>query len=142
MTDVTRRGFLAQTAVATGVGVAGALGLHQLVLPRTQTTASTGTLASVSPASGATDAASTGTASASGASAAFTGSGAASGASPSPDTLSLGGGLSLAAPLIVHVRDLATAEISVMAGDHELVYRDPELVARLIKTAASAMTEA
>ena len=48
-------------------------------------------------------------------------------------------GLSLARPDgRPRARHLATAEISVMVGTQELVYRDPELVARLVKSAGGA----
>lgn len=39
----------------------------------------------------------------------------------------------LPANLIAHVRDIATGEISLMVGTQEIVYRDPELVARLLR---------
>jgi len=35
--------------------------------------------------------------------------------------------------LIAHVRDVATGEVSLMVGTQEIVYRDPELVARLLR---------
>ena len=42
-------------------------------------------------------------------------------------------GLPLDQPLVVHLRDAATAELAVMVGTQEIVYRDPEIVARLLK---------
>jgi hypothetical protein len=45
---------------------------------------------------------------------------------------------SLSAPIVVHVRDVATAEIAVLVGTQEIVYRDAELVARLLQTAGPA----
>jgi hypothetical protein len=39
----------------------------------------------------------------------------------------------LSGPLVAHVRDLATGEISLMSGTQEIIYRDPELVMRLIR---------
>jgi len=42
--------------------------------------------------------------------------------------------------MVVHVRDVATAEIAVLVGTQELVYRDPELVARLLQTAGQLVT--
>ena len=39
----------------------------------------------------------------------------------------------LAGPVIAHVRDLATGEISLMSGTQEIIYRDPELVMRLVR---------
>ena len=39
----------------------------------------------------------------------------------------------LAGPVIAHVRDLATGEISLMSGTPAIIYRDPELVMRLIR---------
>jgi|SRR5579864_600669 len=47
-------------------------------------------------------------------------------------------GVSLAGPMVVHVRDLARGEVSMMVGTQELIYRDAELVSRLVKTAAQA----
>ena len=43
--------------------------------------------------------------------------------------------VSLAGPMLIHVRDIPTAEISVMVGDSEVIYKDPELVARVVKAA-------
>ncbi len=40
--------------------------------------------------------------------------------------------------LIVHVRDVASGEISVMAGTSEVVYRDADLVGRLLRGAQQA----
>jgi hypothetical protein len=42
--------------------------------------------------------------------------------------------------MIVHVRDLSTGEIAIMAGTSEVVYRDAELVARLVQGARRAAT--
>ncbi len=39
----------------------------------------------------------------------------------------------LTGPVIAHVRDLATGEISLMTGTQEIIYRDPELVMRLMR---------
>jgi hypothetical protein len=47
-------------------------------------------------------------------------------------------GLTLAGPMLIHVSDLARGEISMMVGTQELVYRDPDLVSRLVRAAASA----
>ena len=47
-------------------------------------------------------------------------------------------GMSLLAPMLVRVRDVATAEIAVLVGEQEFIYRDPALVARLIQTANQA----
>jgi hypothetical protein len=44
-------------------------------------------------------------------------------------------GIALLEPMVVHVRDVATAEIAVLVGTQEFIYRDPELVARLVQTA-------
>ncbi|MGI9147386.1 MAG: hypothetical protein ACR2IK_12660 [Chloroflexota bacterium] len=46
--------------------------------------------------------------------------------------------VSVAGPMLVHVRDVATAEIGLLVGTQEIVYRDPELVARLVSTARQA----
>ena len=43
-------------------------------------------------------------------------------------------GLSLAeGPLVAHISDLATGEISLLSGTREIVFRDPDLVLRLLK---------
>jgi hypothetical protein len=43
--------------------------------------------------------------------------------------------------MVLHIRDVATAEISMMVGTQEMIYRDPDLVRRLLQTAASATTK-
>ena len=35
--------------------------------------------------------------------------------------------------LVAHVRDLATGEIGLLVGEQEIIYRDPNLVARLLQ---------
>jgi len=45
-------------------------------------------------------------------------------------------GAELAGPLVVHVRDAAAGELSLMVGTTEAVYRDRELVDRLLGAAA------
>jgi hypothetical protein len=102
MADLTRRGFLGQMSVATGVGIAGGLGLGRLV-PAGATPTQTSDVVSA----------------------------------PAGLGLALEN-LSLAGPMIIHVRDVPTAEISMMVGTQELIYRDPELVSRLVNTAVSA----
>jgi hypothetical protein len=109
MPDVTRRGFLTQVSVTTGVGIAGGLGLHKLLLG--------GGAAGSTPASAA---------------------GAVEPAASLAATEPRRDAVTLAGPMLVHIRDLATAEIALMVGTQELVYRDPELVSRLVRTAASA----
>jgi hypothetical protein len=47
-------------------------------------------------------------------------------------------GMPLLAPMLVRVRDVATAEIAVLVGEQEFIYRDPVLVTRLIETANQA----
>jgi hypothetical protein len=39
----------------------------------------------------------------------------------------------LAGPLVAHVSDVASGELSVLAGTREVVIRDPELIARLVR---------
>jgi hypothetical protein len=53
-------------------------------------------------------------------------------ASPSVQAEPGPSGLALDEPLVVHLRDAATAEVVVMLGTREIVYRDPDLVARLL----------
>jgi hypothetical protein len=101
----SRRGFLAQLSIGTGVGIAGGLGLHKL-------------LAGDSPMPAAAAAGQT---------------------TPQPAQPLLEA-VSLAGPMLIHVRDVATAEVSMMVGTRELIYRDPELVSRLVSTAQSAKT--
>ena len=43
-------------------------------------------------------------------------------------------GLSALEPMVVHVRNAATAEISVLIGEQEFIYRDPALVSRLVQS--------
>jgi hypothetical protein len=38
-------------------------------------------------------------------------------------------------PMVVHVSDVAAGEITLLVGAREIVFRDPEIVARLIKAA-------
>jgi len=40
--------------------------------------------------------------------------------------------------VIVHLRDVTTGEIAVMSGAREIVYRDAEVVARLLRGAQQA----
>jgi hypothetical protein len=115
MADLTRRGFLAQMSI-TGVGIAGGLGLRQMLLSphgEPQGESSPSVTTSLLPNTPTMGAPATGL---------------------SLDTVSLAG------PMVLHVRDVATAEIAMMVGTQELIYRDPELVSRLVKTAASANT--
>ena len=63
------------------------------------------------------------------------------GTMPSLDVAGTGAGVAatdlqaadLAGPLVAHVRDVASGEISVLMGMREVVIRDPELVARLVR---------
>ena len=41
----------------------------------------------------------------------------------------------LTGPVMVHVRDLATGEVSLLSGTREIIYRDAALVARLVRAA-------
>ena len=38
-------------------------------------------------------------------------------------------------PLVAHVRDYAKGEIALLVGTREVIVRDPELVARLVRAA-------
>ena len=38
-------------------------------------------------------------------------------------------------PMIAHVSDLATGEVALLQGAREIIFHDPQLVARLIKAA-------
>ena len=39
-------------------------------------------------------------------------------------------------PLIAHVSDVATGEVALLLGSREIIFRDPQLVARLMKAAS------
>ena len=41
----------------------------------------------------------------------------------------------LGGPMVVHVSDIAAGELTLLVGAREIVFRDPEIVARLIKVA-------
>ncbi|MBV8719700.1 MAG: twin-arginine translocation signal domain-containing protein [Chloroflexi bacterium] len=112
----SRRGFLTQLSIGTGVGIAGGLGLHKLLATDAPATRPSETQAQASAPQVAPQA---------------------SGAPGlSLDAVSLGG------PMLIHIRDVANAEVAMMVGTRELIYRDPELVSRLVNTAASANTKA
>ena len=111
----TRRGFLTQLSITTGVGIAGGLGLHRLLATDAPTTPapSTGSRAEAQAAASP-----------------------AAGLAPTLHAVSLTG------PMLVHIRDVANAEVAMMVGTRELIYRDPELVSRLVSTAQAATTKA
>ena len=44
-------------------------------------------------------------------------------------------GAAMSAPLVAHVRDLATGEIGLFSGAREITVLDPQLAARLIRAA-------
>ena len=39
----------------------------------------------------------------------------------------------LSEPVVAHVRDFATGEISLLVGEQEIIYRDPQLILRLLQ---------
>jgi ABC-type cobalt transport system substrate-binding protein len=39
----------------------------------------------------------------------------------------------VSAPLIAHISDFASGEISLLFGTQEVIYRDPELIMRLLR---------
>lgn len=41
-------------------------------------------------------------------------------------------------PFVAYVKNAKTGEIAVLAGEHEIVHRDPQLAARLAQVAALA----
>jgi hypothetical protein len=43
------------------------------------------------------------------------------------------GAASLSEPLVAHVRDLSTGEISIFNGTREVVFNDPQLASRLFR---------
>ena len=42
----------------------------------------------------------------------------------------------LSEPMVAHVSNLATGEISLLVGTQEIVFRDPQIVLRLLQQAA------
>ena len=38
-------------------------------------------------------------------------------------------------PIVAHVSDLAMGEVTLLVGAHEIIFRDPQLVAHLMKAA-------
>jgi hypothetical protein len=36
-------------------------------------------------------------------------------------------------PMVAHVRDFTTGEIALLVGEQEIIYRDPQLVMRLLQ---------
>jgi hypothetical protein len=46
--------------------------------------------------------------------------------------------LSLGDPVIVHLKDVPTGEVAVMSGTREIVYKDAEVVERLLRGAQQA----
>lgn len=52
-----------------------------------------------------------------------------------PAPLPVPNGAELAGPLVLHVRNAATGEVSLMVGTTQTVYRDRELVATLRRAA-------
>jgi hypothetical protein len=104
MADLSRRGFLTRTSLGlgvVGVGMAGGLGLQQLLTRSAQPGAPL----------------------------------------PLPElpsvSLPLLGG-PVVDSMIVHVRDISRAEISLMVGTREIVFTDPQLVGRLVQVSNRA----
>jgi hypothetical protein len=116
MTELTRRGFLAQTSIAAGIAIAGGVALRQLGSPSIHSGPSKGEAAGITPVE-------------------------AQPAMAQDDLAFIGAplaGVGVQEPLVVHVRNATAGEMSLMVGTQELVYRDPDLVARLVRTANSA----
>jgi len=112
MADFTRRGFLTQLSVTTGVGIAGGLGLHKLLASDTpKPAAESRSQPEQAPRQQQPQL-------------------------TQQAALNLGG-ITLAGPMLLHVRDVPSGEVSMMVGTRELIYRDPELVSRLIDKARS-----
>jgi hypothetical protein len=111
MADLSRRGFLAGMSVTTGVGIAGGLGLHQLLSPAP----GSDLVASVPSVALPVERPTT-----------------------QHPPAALQSGVTLAGPMVIHVRDVQSGELSLMVGTQELIYRDPDLVARVLETAAAA----
>jgi hypothetical protein len=52
------------------------------------------------------------------------------------DTTTKVAATALSGPLIAHVSDVATGEVALLLGSREIIFRDPQLVARLMKAAS------
>jgi len=44
--------------------------------------------------------------------------------------------VALSGPIIAHVTDVTTGEVSLLVGAREIIFRDPQLVARLLEAAS------
>ena len=117
MADSTRRGFLTQLSITTGVGIAGGLGLHRLLATGSAPAAQAQTQTQPQPIAAQTQSTIT-----------------------APQVAL--DAVNLAGPMLIHVRDVANAEVAMMVGTRELIYRDPDLVSRLVNTAQSVNTQA
>jgi len=42
-------------------------------------------------------------------------------------------GVAFSEPVVAHVRDIATSEVALLVGTREIIYRDPQLVGRLLQ---------
>ena len=51
------------------------------------------------------------------------------------DTIQEAADTTVNGPLIAHVSDAATGEVALLLGSREIIFRDPQLVARLMKAA-------
>jgi hypothetical protein len=54
---------------------------------------------------------------------------------PGVGTQPAAGAESLLGPVVVHVRDAARAEVALLVGTQEIIFRDPGLIARLVQAA-------
>jgi hypothetical protein len=45
-------------------------------------------------------------------------------------------GAAFSCPIIAHVSNVATGEVVLLVGSREIIFRDPQLVARLMKAAS------
>ena len=54
----------------------------------------------------------------------------------SQDTIPKVAAAGFSGPLIAHVSDVATGEVALLLGSREIIFRDPQLVARLMKAAS------
>lgn len=53
----------------------------------------------------------------------------------SPETAVTKGSVPVTGPIIAHVSDIANGEIALLVGSREIIFRDPQLVARLVRAA-------
>jgi hypothetical protein len=110
MTDVSRRGFITRGSMSAGLALAGLTMLQRTVNAQSLDGAPSTATTGEAPTTPPVD--------------------------PVLDLLQAPA--SFGGPVIIHVRDLAQGDVSVLVGTRELQYRDPALISRLLRGAQLA----